>query len=369
MSGTTRDGPGDGVGGEVVVGLTGATGHIGGLLLRRLLDDPNVSEVRSVARRPLPLPEGQSASRPRWPIRVLTCDNPSARRSPGCRLALPPRRSGVARRWRRGPRGDVRHQHRGHAQRLIARPGAVVLGAHRPCAAALARQPAASGRAPTKRGPNPECPYAFHKLLAERVCALEADRWAGYRPTGGCARPSRRRQGGAGCPWLPSRPFLGHRRIPGGAVARRVRGSRRLVGHGKGPDRRGDAVAGEVVNLATADWLTATDVAGLARSRQVKLPRSALLRVSELGKRLGITPFGADRAVLIGGPLALSVAKAERLLGWRPGKTSAQVLSAAMARRLAHLPAEQAVVTGTGHAGARAASRSAEVHGPTGLSI
>ena len=112
----------------------------------------------------------------------------------------------------------------------------------------------------------------------------------------------------------------------------------------------GDAVTGEVVNLATADWLTATDVAGLARSRQVKLPRSALLRVSELGKRLGITPFGADRAVLIGGPLALSVAKAERLLGWRPGKTSAQVLAAAMARDWRALPAEPAVVTGTGHA-------------------
>ncbi len=38
----------------LTVGLTGATGHIGGVLLRRLLDDPEVSQVRTVARRPLP---------------------------------------------------------------------------------------------------------------------------------------------------------------------------------------------------------------------------------------------------------------------------------------------------------------------------
>ncbi len=39
--------------GGLVVGLTGATGHLGGLLLASLAASPEVAEVRSVARRPL----------------------------------------------------------------------------------------------------------------------------------------------------------------------------------------------------------------------------------------------------------------------------------------------------------------------------
>jgi hypothetical protein len=57
-----------------------------------------------------------------------------------------------------------------------------------------------------------------------------------------------------------------------------------------------------------------------------------------VGRRLGITPFGVDRAVLISGPLALSVAKANKVLGWEPERTSAQVLAGALARGWQDLP-------------------------------
>ena len=43
---------------RLVVGVTGATGHIGGQLLERLVRDPAVEEVRSVARRALVRPSG-----------------------------------------------------------------------------------------------------------------------------------------------------------------------------------------------------------------------------------------------------------------------------------------------------------------------
>src|SRR5579862_4359429 len=45
----------------LVVGLTGATGHIGGRLLERLVGHPNVAEVRTVARRPLAPAAGLAA--------------------------------------------------------------------------------------------------------------------------------------------------------------------------------------------------------------------------------------------------------------------------------------------------------------------
>ena len=110
----------------------------------------------------------------------------------------------------------------------------------------------------------------------------------------------------------------------GDAVGGLLAAGRDLLGSGRS--------AGQVVNLATTDWLSAADVARLARSRVVTLPRGALLATSDLGRRLGLSPFGADRAVLIGGPLALSAGKAAQLLGWRPAKGSEQVMSEALSR-------------------------------------
>ncbi|MGH9122708.1 MAG: hypothetical protein ACRDYC_12345, partial [Acidimicrobiales bacterium] len=55
-----------------------------------------------------------------------------------------------------------------------------------------------------------------------------------------------------------------------------------------------------------------------------------LVGFSELARRTGALPFGADRSVLIAGPLALSTARAEEWLGWKPVRTSDQVLGEAL---------------------------------------
>ncbi len=299
-------------------------------MLHRLLDDPNVSEVRSVARRPLPLSGSRSATRPRLSHTRADLREPAARDAlQGVDLLY----HLAAQVWQGAGAAGLEEMYGsnvgGTRNVLLGRPGAVVLASSASVYGAWPDNPLPLDESHEAR-PNPECPYALHKLLAEQVCAMEADRWATVRLAAVLG------------PHADAR------------VARAVRGYRLAVPSVAGASQAvqwldeseavdgllatgrtllaGDVVTGEVVNLATADWLTAADVAGLARSRQVKLPRSALLRVSELGKRLGVAPFGADRAVLIGGPLALSIAKAERLLGWRPGKTSAQVLAAAMGR-------------------------------------
>jgi nucleoside-diphosphate-sugar epimerase len=106
---------------------------------------------------------------------------------------------------------------------------------------------------------------------------------------------------------------------------------RALVAPGRG-------VAGEVFNIATQDWLSASDAALVAGSRVATVPRRALMASSRLGKRMGVTPFGVDRAVLISGPLALSVTKAKLVLGWQPTRTSVQVLSDALDRGWQGLP-------------------------------
>jgi UDP-glucose 4-epimerase len=320
-----------------VVGLTGATGHIGGLLLRRLLDDPDVGEIRSVARRALTMPPGERVAGPGPGTRLARLAHTQADlREPAARDAL--REVDLlyhlaAQVWQGAGAAGLEEMYgtnvAGTRNVLLGRPAAVVLASSASVYGAWPGNPLPLEESHEAR-PNPECPYAFHKLLAERACTLEAVRWATVRLAAVLG------------PHADAR------------VARAVRGYRLAVPSMVGVSQAvqwldeseavegllatgralmsGEAVTGQVVNVATADWLTADDVAGLARSRVVKLPRSTLLAASELGKRFGVAPFGADRAILIGGPLALSVAKAERLLGWRPEKTSARVLVEAIER-------------------------------------
>jgi nucleoside-diphosphate-sugar epimerase len=65
----------------------------------------------------------------------------------------------------------------------------------------------------------------------------------------------------------------------------------------------------------------------------VALPAPALFAVAEWARRLRLSPFGVDRAVLLAGPLALDPARAERELGWRASKGSAEVLAGFLHRR------------------------------------
>jgi UDP-glucose 4-epimerase len=201
-----------------------------------------------------------------------------------------------------------------------------------------------------KARPNLECPYAQQKLSSERACAELAGRWVALRLTAvlgphADARVARAVHAyrlavpaiaGAGqaLQWLDEADAVegllaaGRSLLAGGGTDGRASGGA-SGGAGRGAS---GGVDGQVLNLAPSDWLGPGDVAELAHSRVLELPRSVLIGTSELLKRLGVTPFGADRAALIGGPLAISAAKAHRLLGWQPSKTSADVLAEALER-------------------------------------
>jgi nucleoside-diphosphate-sugar epimerase len=85
-----------------------------------------------------------------------------------------------------------------------------------------------------------------------------------------------------------------------------------------------------VFNIAPADWLNQNDIACLAGSRVVSLPARALLAASDAAFRLRVLPFGADRAILITGPLAVDASRAGKEFGWRATRRSADVLSTAL---------------------------------------
>jgi nucleoside-diphosphate-sugar epimerase len=91
-------------------------------------------------------------------------------------------------------------------------------------------------------------------------------------------------------------------------------------------------LAGQVVNAATPDWLGAPDIARVAGSRVVEAPRWLVAGGAALAWRFRLAPFGADRAALICGPIALSAAKAGLLLSWRAARSSEEVLGAALSR-------------------------------------
>jgi UDP-glucose 4-epimerase len=314
--------------GGLVVGLTGATGHIGGVLLRRLLDDPDVSQVRTVARRPL-APALAAGSTPH-----RLCHTTADLREPSAQRAL----EGVdllfhlaAQVWQgRSPSG-LRDMYAanvdGTRNMVLARPAALVFASSAAVYGAWPDNPLPIAE-PHEPRPNVECPYALQKLIAERACVAEVPRHVIVRLTAvlgahADARVVRAVRGyhlavpavsgtAQAVQWLDENE----------AVEGLLAAGRALV--------TGSGVAGEAVNLAPSDWLEAQDVAALAHSRVVELPRRLIVTGAELGRCIGVSPFGADRAVLVTGPLALSAAKAHRLFGWRATKTSAEVLAAAL---------------------------------------
>ena len=163
--------------GGLVVGLTGATGHLGGLLLASLAASPEVAEVRSVARRPLgPAVTGLLGDRS-----VHVCAD---LRTPAARRAL----EGVdilyhlaAQVWQgEGARGlatmaEVNVD--GTLNVLRARPGAVVVVSSAAVYGAWPDNPLPLGE-DHPACPNHECPYGGHKLLSEAICAQGHGNWA-----------------------------------------------------------------------------------------------------------------------------------------------------------------------------------------------
>jgi UDP-glucose 4-epimerase len=299
---------------------------LGGLLLERLLADQRVKEVRSLARRPL---------RPREHL-VHTCADV---RSDEARRWL----SGVdlvyhlaAQVWSgRGPLAvkEMESVNLGGTRNVLAaRPGAVVFASSASVYGAWPDNPVPLAEHHVAR-PNPECPYAQHKLASEEAVGSDPAlggrfavlRLAAVLGAHADARVSRSVQGyRLGVPVIRGAPFALQWLDEGEAVEALMAAGEALLG--------GSLVAGEVVNIAPLDWLSATDMARLARSWVLALPRWAVVGGAEAGKWLGLAPFGADRAILLNGPLALSPAKAGAVLGWRPTKTSAEVLGEALCR-------------------------------------
>jgi nucleoside-diphosphate-sugar epimerase len=288
-------------------------------LLRRLLADPTISRVRSVARRPLeplePL-EPQSGTG-----RTELVHTQADLREDDARRAL----EGVDVLWHLGfalwRGGDGEHLNLdGTRNVLAAKPGRVVFASSVAVYGAWPDNPVPLTEEQWPR-PNGECPYAFQKLTAERVCREAASTTV-----------------------LRMTAVLGPHADP--AVRSATLGYRRAVPAVRGVDQalqfldEEDAVtalhlagaAGRegVFNVAPPDWLNQRDIARLAGSRVVRLPATVLLWASDAAFQWRLLPFGSDRAVLITGPLAVDASRAEKEFGWRATRGSAEVLSATL---------------------------------------
>jgi UDP-glucose 4-epimerase len=278
-------------------------------LLPLLLADPNITRVRSVARRGLP--EHPKLAHTRTDLR-----------DPAARSAL----AGVDVLWHLGFslwRGDGAGTNlEATANVLAARPARIVFASS---AAVYGAWP--DNALPLTEDalvrPNRQCPYAADKLECERRCLS------------------------AGIPVLALRiaAVLGPHADP--RIRRAVSGYRRAVPAVSGTTealqfldedevadalyRAGKSAGGGIINVAPADWLGAADIARVAGSRVVRLPLRVLLAGSELAYRARLVPFGADRAILLHGPLALDAQRAESVFGWKASSSSAEVLRRSLA--------------------------------------
>jgi UDP-glucose 4-epimerase len=221
-----------------------------------------------------------------------------------------------------GPAAMAAANLEGTANVLSARPGRVVLASSAAVYGAWPDNPVPMGEEHVAR-PNPECPYAEHKLAVERMCAGEVPTVA-LRIGAVLGDHAERRV---------ARAALAYRLVV--PAVRGVTQALQFVDEADVVDAlrgSGAATATGVVNVATSDWLDAPAVASVAGGRVVAVPRRVLIGASEVGRRARLLPFGADRAVLLSGPLALSVDRAADVLGWRPSRTSREVLAGATHR-------------------------------------
>ena len=208
---------------------------------------------------------------------------------------------------------------------VAARPGLLVVASSAAVYGAWHDNPLPMDETHAPR-PNAECLYASHKLAAEGV-ALD----------------------GAPTTVLRLAAVLGPAMDP--QVARAARGYRLAVPAVRGATQAlqflheddatsalvaagGKPPAG-IVNIATDDWLDAGELAAAARSRVVRLPRRVALGAPEAAFRLRLAPAGADRAIFLTGPMALSSDRAASRLGWR-----AQLDSRRTIRDFLHGPQE-----------------------------
>jgi len=325
------------------VAITGATGQLGQALLERLLGlgdptaVPNSAQgcsdgpvagirLRTVSRRPLPakLRRALGTQHTRADVRSLAAREAIEGADLVFHLA--------AKVWlgrQRGSRDEMRSVNvDGTLNVLAARPSCTVFASSAVVYGAWPDNPLPMDEGCELR-PNAQCPYAQDKSVAERVVAQGARLWsvlrfcavlgshadqrvarslAGYRlavpEVRGCAQALQ---------WLHEDD----------AVEALLRVGADLLGAGK--------ASSQVLNVATKDWVGAPDMARLAASRVLRAPGRLVLAAAEAARWAGLSPFGADRAVLIGGPLALSPAKAAEVVSWEPRRGSEEVFTEALA--------------------------------------
>lgn len=295
----------------------------------RLLADPEVGSVVSVARRPLPAPT-LAAHRSRLSHVQADFRSTAAREALahvdvlfhlGFQL------------WMGSGGGDAMAaaNRDGTANVLAARPSRVVLASSAAVYGAWPDNPLPLCEDDPAR-PNLECPYAAQKLAAERACQ-EAAPTVVLRIGAVLGEHADR--------WV-AKALAGYRHLV--PAIRGVRQASQFVDEADVADafiRAGRRAMAGVLNVATSDWLDAPALAALSGGKVVALPRAVLLGLSEAARRCRLLPFGADRAVLIDGPLALDNTRAGQELGWHPQSSSHDVLARALRR-----PAGEAVAPG-----------------------
>ncbi|MGH9104022.1 MAG: NAD-dependent epimerase/dehydratase family protein [Acidimicrobiales bacterium] len=300
------------------LGLTGATGHLGSVLLPRLLSDPRVDRVRSVARRALA--EHPKLHHVRADLRTTEARHALAGVDVLVHLGFTLwRRAGMV--GLSGAEGPMLATNAEMGANVLGgAPGRIVLASSVAVYGAWPGNPTPISEELTPR-PNPECRYAADKLSLEGLCAETAPSTI-LRLSAVLGPSADPRIGKAARGYRVAVPA-----VAGAAQALQfldevdAAAALQAAVHG--------APSG-VCNAATSDWLSAADVAAVCGGRVVTLPRRALLAAAEAARLSGAIPFGSDRAVLLCGPLAVSSARAGRLLGWRAERTSAQVLGEAV---------------------------------------
>jgi len=272
-----------------------------------------VATVRSVARRDL-------AEHPKLAhTRADLCDPQARQALLGCdvlyHLAFQLWRSG-------GGNGLGPVNIEGTRNVLSAAPGRVVLASSAAVYGAWPDNPLPMTEASTAR-PNAEVTYAHDKLEAERLCA-DAAPTAALRISAVLGPHSDRRVKRSARGYRLAVPAI---RDVGQALQFLDEDDAAGALHAAG---RGTATG--VFNVSTADWLSESDIARLAGGRVVRLPLKAVLAASEVAVRLRLMPFGADRAIFLNGPIALDPSAAADALGWRPTRSSADVLATFVGR-------------------------------------
>jgi UDP-glucose 4-epimerase len=281
------------------------------LLVAALLADPEVAEVRTVARRAMP--EHRRLVHTRADLR-----SPEARRAVG----------GVDVLYHLGFRlWPVRRGRDPMEATNVAGTANVVAGARR---VVLASSAAVYGAWPTNplplresdpARPNPQCRYAVHKLAAERLCEQAA-------PTVSLRISAV--LGPRADPAILSAALAYRWVVPeilGAGLALQFLSEEDAVA---ALTRAGRSSCTGVMNVASEDWLDGRAIAAISGGRIVALPDPVLVGGSAVAHRLGLLPFGPDRSVLLRGPMALAVERARAELGWRPTASSTEVLAAAL---------------------------------------